>query len=71
MEADSAPCIKCINRAVENLIIFINRGVSSSNSVTSSVSQNIGVFKEAIVENNTAGARWTKCLDLGDRRNIS
>ena len=67
MEADSAPCIKCINRAVENLIIFINHGVS----VTTSVSQNIGVFKEAIVENNTAGARWTKCLDLGDRRNIS
>ena len=49
--------------------MFINHGVSSSDSVTSSVSQNIGLFKGATAENNTAGVRWTKCLNLADRRN--
>ena len=55
--------------AVENLTMFINHGVSSSDSVTSSVSQNIGLFKGATAENNTAGVRWTKYLNLADRRN--
>ena len=48
------------------ILTFINHGINCSDSITSAFSQNIGVFKQAAVENNSAGDRWTKCLDLAD-----